>query len=459
MTVDRDTLYKRALGARILGEANDLKRTRQALSAELGMAQSLVDSVIDGNADLQQAEDLMRAMADTYPIALSDLWLEPDDTDEGVVITRAATSLSTARIFDRKDRDGALTPYYEYRDTAMTRLGPFKPEWIQELRYVDDADPDNPDVAYNNGHLMHQQTFFIGEVNFYWSSGGKNHCAEMNTGDSNYITPFVPHSFASRNREKPGLIVAVTFGGEIRRALDDFSRIDAATAEKLSGDLRTPEAAYQARLNRYLAIDSLSPGGLAEQLRESGLNDARADQLAEGAMPVSLEETEIVAKVLSVRPKDLLISGLDADEEVVIRYAHSGGGRPWPNSNSADYRLTPLARTKHMPALKGFAVEVLGDSSDAATFQHHLFEYAYNYGDAPILIQWTKDREETLEPGDSICFRPMIEHRFVRPENAGEGRLCIVRVPGALNDPAMDEYARFAPSGRGRVSGETKQWF
>ena len=66
---------------------------------------------------------------------------------------------------------------------------------------------------------MHQTTFFIGPVNFYWETGGKRYCAEMNTGDSNYITPFVPHSFASRDPEQPGLIIAVTFSGLVGRAL------------------------------------------------------------------------------------------------------------------------------------------------------------------------------------------------------------------------------------------------
>ena len=39
----------------------------------------------------------------------------------------------------------------------------------------------------------------------------------MNTGDSNYITPFYPHSFASRDKDKDTIIIAVTFGGEVRK--------------------------------------------------------------------------------------------------------------------------------------------------------------------------------------------------------------------------------------------------
>ena len=147
MSNKADIRYRKALGARILSEANDLKRTRETLAAELDMPQATVDEVIAGETDIETAHDLMRAMVDLYPISLADLWLEPDDTDDGVVIMRAEASRSTSRVFDRKDRNGALMPYYEYRDTAMSRTGPFKPEWIKELRVVDNADPDNPDVA------------------------------------------------------------------------------------------------------------------------------------------------------------------------------------------------------------------------------------------------------------------------------------------------------------------------
>ncbi len=459
MKADKDAGYRKLLGARVLSEANDLKRTRQALASELGKPQAFVDAVIDGTASVADAQDLMRSMAEVYPISLSDLWLERDDSDDGVIIMTGDASERTARVFDRQDRDGNLTPYYEYRDTAMSRLGPFKPEWIRELRMVDDANPDNPDVAYNNGHLMHQQTFFIGEVNFYWALGGRNHCAEMNTGDSNYITPFVPHSFTSRNPDAPGLIVAVTFGGEIRRALDDFARLDAETAAELASDLRDPNAAYRARLSRYLAMDSMTGEGFAQRLESSGVTHERAAALASGTQPSSSEEGRTVAEALGVRPEDLMLSGLEIDGEVVVRRADASTVRHWPNNNDFDCRLTELARTKHLPALKGFAAEVVGNSPNAPGFRHHLFEYGYNYGDEPVALLWGEGREALIHPGDSACVHPMVAHRFARPSGAGEGRLCIVRVPGALNDLSMDEYARFDTAGRRRVNNETKQWF
>ena len=88
-------------------------------------------------------------------------------------------------------------PYYEYRDTAMSRLASFRPEWIKELCEVTDDDPANPEIQWNNGHFLHQFTYFIGDVNFYYYEGREKRVACMGTGDTMYITPFIPHSFAT----------------------------------------------------------------------------------------------------------------------------------------------------------------------------------------------------------------------------------------------------------------------
>ena len=239
MTPSSQALHLKALGARILNEANDLKRTPEALAAELGIESSLVHRVIEGRADLTSALNLLHAMTNQYPISLADIWLDEDDTVDGVKIMSAAATAGSSRIFERRDRHGGESPYYDYRDTAMSRLAPFKPEWIEELRVVSNDDPDNPDVAYNNGHFLHQTTFFIGPVNFYWDLQGKRHCAEMNTGDSNYITPFVPRSFTSRDPNNLGLIIAITYAGQVGRARREAlpaADVDALNAE--AGDLR-----------------------------------------------------------------------------------------------------------------------------------------------------------------------------------------------------------------------------
>lgn len=447
--------HLRALGARILSEANDLKRTPEALARELGMELSLVRAVMDGTADLAAGRSVAQAMADYYPVSLGDLWVDADDTDHGVRLMSAAESERTSRVFDRRDRGGGTSAYYEYRDTAMSRTAPFKPEWIKPLRVVDDADPEHPDVAYNNGHLLHQATFFVGPVDFHWQSGGRRHVARLDTGDSNYITPFMPHSFTAPDPGCSGFIIAVTFAGQVRNALAEFGRMDAEAVARFAGDLRDADG-FAVRLRRHLAAETLDEASFTAMAADAGLKRDRAADLLAGAAP-TMDEVTLIAELLGIRPADLMVARMTADEEVVVRRRDPAECRDYPSGNDPAYRLARLAQSRHQPLLKGFDIEILGGGN--GELSHSLHEYVFNYGGAPVDLVWDGDRRATLAPGDSAYVRPLVAHRFERPGGAEPGRLAMIRVPGMLTDPVLDEFASYAPEGRARVVEETLQWF
>lgn len=452
--------YARRLGSRIFSEANDLKRTPDALASELGWDIDEVRCIIDGEADIRSSKALLMRMAEVYPVSLSSLWLEPDDTDEGVVIVSAADSAASGRVFDRQDRDGALSAYYEYRDTAMSRLAPYRPEWIQELRYVGDSKPDNPDVAFNHGHLMHQLTFFIGEVNFYWITDGKRHCREMNTGDSALITPFVPHSFTSRNPDpnKKGLIVAVTYGGAVRQAAASLSHLTIEQMDASAGDMRDTRRAFKARIERYRNNESLSICGLAQRLMGNGMSIDRAEVLAAADALPNAEELPLLGAALAVKPGDLWVVPMSVDDEVAITHLADSPTRPFPDTNAPFCELSELARTPHQPGQRSFNVAMLGCDADTSGpgFQHQLHEYIYNYGDQDIDLLWGDRREAVLAPGDSVYIRPMVEHWLQGPAGAS---LAMSRIAGELVDDVYDEFATFATDGRSRALAETKRWY
>ena len=112
MSTDDDKRHPSALGARTCSEANDLERTPESPAAAIGFDLEIVEAVIDGRAEADTAEAVVRAMAETSPVS------------------RAADGAATARIYERQDHTGGLAPCYEYRDTAISRTAPFKPEWI-----------------------------------------------------------------------------------------------------------------------------------------------------------------------------------------------------------------------------------------------------------------------------------------------------------------------------------------
>jgi hypothetical protein len=450
-----DSEYLRIVGANILGAANDLKRTPEKLAAELGWNFTKVQSVIDGKSDTVTAQGLMLAIVNLYPIPLSELWIDRDDTDDGARIMASADSQLTGRVFEREDGAGGLSPYYEYRDTAMSRTAQLKPEWIKELRVVNDAEPNNLAVAYNHGHMLHQTTLFVGPVNFYWELNGKRYCVEMMTGDSNYITPFVSHSFASRNANELGLIIAVTYGGLVSRSKVEFARLGVEATERIAADPRNPDTAFTTSLARIAEADSLTVSQTIDLLVDGGIDRSRAETLCSKGR-ASSDEIAAIAEIMGVGTGDLSVTPLLEAEEVVVKRRSATEVRYFPHEDAPVYELREMARTRHQPLLRGFELTVLG--TQPGGMQHTLHEYIYNFGNIPVLFNWG-DRETTIDAGGSAYVQPGIRHSFRLLEKGAPAHLCVVRIPGELTHSAIQEYSVFSPQGRERVAGETTQWF
>ncbi len=456
MTTHASADYLQSLGARILGEANDLKRSTEELAGELGVEAETVAKVIAGEADVETARRLVSSMCERYPVSFANLWLEPDDTDEGVKLMTAAEALRSRHISVRPNGSGGRDPYVEYRDSAMSRSAPFKAEWILALRRVDSAAPYHRDVLMNKGHVLHQVTFILGPVNFYWEVGGVRHCAELDIGDSNFIAPFVPHSFTRRDPDRPALLVAVTYGGAVRNALTDFAHIGPAAAAELAGNLRELERAVAARIARHLAMNMVSVERFVGMLGQSGVARERALALVDGALP-SQRELEMIGGVLGVCPRDLMIDAIAPEEEVIVIRRRDATQWLYPRESEPAYRMTDLARSRHKPHVRSFDVEVLATS--ASELRHHLHEYLYNHGSTPVILAWGTERRAVLNPGDSAHLLPMVNHRIERLPGDAPGRILMTRVAGKLTDEVLDEFATFPAESRSRVSRETSRWW
>lgn len=412
------------IGARILSEANDLKRTPAALASDLGVEPSLVEAVIHGNCSLLEARNLVFAMSEILPVAIADLWVDEDVAVEGAHVMTAEQSAASARTFERAERLGRTSPYYEYRDTAMLRGGPFRPEWIRILRVVDDDDPNNPDVIFNNGHLLHQITVFSGAVNFYWKEGRERRCSAMGNWGSNFIPPFVPHSFTSRKGESPGLIIAVTFAGEMRRNISELQRLPAGAASALVGSQGGEDA--RRRRVQWAAFDDE-----AEPLR-GGLDHTASDR----APPHQSSGKEFSRVQVLASPGP-------------VSHAESAAGSP-------QYMLRPLAAAAALEA-RGFMMEVVG--YEGSPIRHHLHEYIYNIGEAPVLFTWGEENRSILAPGDSACCLPGVLHRFIRLPGERTPKLIVMRTRGGISHGVLDEFGALGAESRERVVMERRRWF
>jgi methylphosphonate synthase len=444
--------YLKGIGARIFSEANDLKRTVEAMATDLEIDAKYLQNIMDGKCKKKDTFKVIKKMEKTYPIDSSDLLLIQDDCENGTVYCSANQSKSTSRTFNRLDKDKNRTPFYEYRDTAMSKLSPFKPEWIKELRVVNDSNPYNLDVAYNNGHFMHQLTLFVGPVNFYYEVNGKKYCEEMNTGDSNYVTPYLPHTFTSRDATKKAYIVAITFGGDVRRGQKELYTLGAKRTKKYQIDIRDENKAISQLIKQHMNNENITENMLSKKINIKKLLNYKKQK--------NKKDIIKIAKLLNIEPSDLMVPKYQKKHEIVVCKKKQQEILYYPNKKNQVYKMVNMARANKMPNLKGFIIDILKDKIDKKDFfKTSLHNYIYNYGKESVRIIWNYDNtiyNQVLKTGDSIYIQPFINYGFENINNK-KGQICIARVGGSINFCTQKELSYFTDVER--VAEENKCWF
>lgn len=445
-----------AQGALILSELNDLKRTVGSCAKELDWPQSQVEDVVSGRAEEAVVSKFIDDFTGFYPVRRATLTLPRTDCVNGVRKLDLETSVASARVFERPTAEGSKSPYYEYRDTAMSILSDYRPEWIEQLRVVDDADPHNPDVIYNNGHFMHQVTFFVGPVNFYYEVDGVKYCEEMTTGGSNYITPFAPHSFTSRDASEQAYIVAVTFGNNAKRALGDLVTLGAERSSNFLVDRSSVAAATQDLINYHLSNARMNRDILADRLAAAG----HAVSVTDEAREYSPEELEQIAQALGIRAADLMVVDAPVNERVIVKKTNDAEAYSFPSKSNSAYRIWPMATTRQLPGVTFHRISVNSTDSDfRPDFKAGTHTYLFNYSEADCTLSWEYDGEvftDILRKGDSIYIQPQVAHKlYVSGGDVAE--LVCVGIPSGIDQEVQLELSNMRDFDR--VIQETKCWF
>jgi len=434
-------------GKNFLGILNDIKRRPEDAARELKVSLDEINSILSGKKEL--SADIIEKATKIWPVNARDFYIIHDDCPQGIKIMRSEESKQSSRIMERSGH-----PYYEYRDTAMSKTAPFRPEWIMELCSVDDNDPRNKLVQWNNGHFLHQFTYFIGEVNFYYiGSDGEKKVAVMNTGDSMYITPFVPHSFASRNAAKqPGLILALTYGnkitGDIQQELSTLSNL----GQEFALDFSTIEKATSVLIKYFREISSLS---LDEISKRTDIPTDKIIEFESGKTIPSNIDLQNIAKALTANLRDLLPND-KSENKVIVK--HHDEGKKWfyPNQISA-YEFIELANTTTLPHSKSFEIKINNVDNNELDLRAGLHQYVYNIGNNTITINWVLDDQnfsEKIHPNDSLYIKPFVEHNF-----RGEGKLLVLRIGGKIAGDSQRELSFVGKENTKRAISETMQWF
>jgi len=435
-------------GRNFLGILNDIKRRPEDAAKELGMSLELIQDIINGKKSL--SSEIVNKAIDIWPINARDFYVIQDDCPNGVKIMRMEESEKSSRTMNRSGK-----PYYEYRDTAMSTVAPFRPEWILELCIIDDNKPTNPEVQWNNGHFMHQFTYFIGEVNFYYrDSKGDKKIAVMNTGDSMYITPFTPHTFTTRKGAKEkGLILALTYGGKLTGDIQqELSGLSVELGTKFALDFSSKETARASLMKYHRNIANLS---VEELSKRSLITIEQLNLFERGSVIPSLTEIEKIAGALNINIRDLLPND-KIEEKVIIKHYNDGKSWIFPE-NTKSYEFRELAMTTALPFSKAFEIKILNSDENELDLESGAHQYVYNVGNSPVSLNWKLGEEKynkIINSGDSVYIKPFIKHNF-----RGNGKILVLRIGGKIAGDSQRELSIVGKQNAHRAISETMQWF
>jgi methylphosphonate synthase len=448
--------FDRRAGALLRAAANDLKRDDENAERELGLEPGTFREYADGRRPLDWA--LIRRAAEVWPLNERDLLPVHDDCAQGVRICRAKESEASSRVLSRAGR-----PYYEYRDTAMSRLGSYRPEWIRMLQTVADDHPDNPDVQWNRGHLLYQFTYFVGPVNYYCEWDGVRRCIPMDTGDSVWGLPFAPHSFTSRSDTEPAYILALTYGGDlVGDAQRELSVLGAARTRELALDAFDQKTATAAALRSLLEANLLGPQELTVR---TGLSADRLRALLDGAASADPAELTALASCLAVSVRDLLPPVTATDGGVAVRFGRDASSWLFPAADGPAYRVSRLAGDPLHPHTTALQIDVLaGEPTPAARMTTYQHQYVYALGGGPVTAQWESGgttMTAVIEDGDSLYVEPRIPIGFAAagPDRGQPPRLLLLRIGGAARTEVRSALSAMARGGIERYISEDRLWY
>ena len=420
---------------------NDLKRRPEDAAKDLNISKKKLIKILK-KRNLNDY-DIIKKATKIWPVNFGDFFSFEDDAKKGFKIMRANKSTKSSRIMNRGGN-----PYYLYKDTVMSKLSPFKPELITQLQIVNNNNPNNSHVKFNNGHFLHQFTYFIGPVNFYYILNGIKKIAAMNTGDSMYISPYIPHSFTTRKNIQGvlGKILAITYSDKIdNETLNETSSIGFDLVKKYQINLNTEYESFWSNLIKFLNNSFITFNILEKGIK---FNLKKIKSLKKVPNIIIIKK---IAKYLNLNLRDLLPPKKIADVKIQ-KYKEN---RKWfyPNNIKKDYKIVELTNISELPYSKGFEITILKNDKNNSTLEVPTHQYIYNIGNENIRVNMDGTYEK-INKNDSLYLKPNKKHKFI-----SKGKILVLRLGGRLSGDTIYQISNLSYKNLKRTLNDNKPWF
>ena len=420
---------------------NDLKRRPEDAAKDLKISLKKINNILSNKSKLD-FKTITQAVK-IWPVNYGDFFSFYDDAKLGFKIMRSNKSEKSKRIMNRGGK-----PYYLYKDTIMSKLSPFRPELITELAIVDNNNPNNFNVKYNNGHFLHQFTYFIGPVNFYYIENNKKKVAKMNTGDSMYISPYVCHSFTTRKNKKGilGKILALTYTDKLdNETLNEITALGFDIAKKYRINLKNKNNSFWSNLENFFKNSSLT---FKEFKRQTSLDLSKMKNMKK------IPSDKIIKKLsifLNINYREFFPPS-NTVEVKVQKYSKS---KKWfyPSINKKDYSFKELTNIPQLPYSRGYELTLLNDKNHKSYLDVPSHQYIYNLGPSKINFI-INGKKGFLNPLDSLYIKPNNKHLFYK-----KGKLLVLRLGGKISGDSLYQLSMIPEKNLKKTINDNRPWF
>ena len=420
---------------------NDLKRRPEDAAKDLKISLKKINNILSNKSKLD-FKTITQAVK-IWPVNYGDFFSFYDDAKLGFKIMRSNKSEKSKRIMNRGGK-----PYYLYKDTIMSKLSPFRPELITELAIVDNNNPNNFNVKYNNGHFLHQFTYFIGKVNFYYIENNKKKVAKMNTGDSMYISPYVCHSFTTRKNKKGilGKILALTYTDKLdNETLNEITALGFDIAKKYRINLKNKNNSFWSNLENFFKNSSLT---FKEFKRQTSLDLSKMKNMKK------IPSDKIIKKLsifLNINYREFFPPS-NTVEVKVQKYSKS---KKWfyPSINKKDYSFKELTNIPQLPYSRGYELTLLNDKNHKSYLDVPSHQYIYNLGPSKINFI-INGKKGFLNPLDSLYIKPNNKHLFYK-----KGKLLVLRLGGKISGDSLYQLSMISEKNLKKTINDNRPWF
>ena len=413
---------------------NDLKRRPEDAAKELGVSEKKIKSLLSRKSKINL--NIIKKILKKWPVDINYFINSKFSVNEDpkLIVFKKKHSASTSRIIKRKNKN-----YYEYQDTAMARNAPFRPEWIRTLCIVKNNNPNNSSVIWNKGHLLHQFTYFVGNINFYYrNKNGKKKVAKMKTGDSMYISPYVPHSFASRDNNL-NFIIALTYQDKITNNIqENLSRLGLINSKKMVLDISNFYKSSKSLIKKKIDNSFLSNKEVKKRIKKLSLNKNNY-----------LNSLIQYADALNINLRDLL--AFNTNKKVEIIKKNSLKYWFYPTKKKKIYFIKELASTKFVPEAKSFEIKVLKNNN----FKNVSYSHQYAYVLSDKLKLKIDNKIYNLKKGDTFYIKPFTKFTL----SSNESKVLILRVSDAISGDNLLQISQIGKNQIGRVISENQRWY